>query len=95
MSVPVTLHYKGVRMEPTIIQRENERDPLTVEGKRTDGGSKCTLLAVREVGDSWALYPHGAAQLGVRVAKAEAYKVAQAILANGVQGGRTCGRGET
>jgi hypothetical protein len=75
-------------MEPTIIQRENERDRLTVDGKRTDDGSKCTLLAVREIGDSWALYPHGSAQLGVRVAIAEAYKVAQAILADSAQGGR-------
>lgn len=67
-------------MEATIMQRENERERLTVNGKRTDDGTKCTLLVVSETGGVWALYLHGAAQLGVRIAKADANKVAQAIL---------------
>lgn len=64
------------------MQRENERERLTVNGKRTDDGRKCTLLAVCEVGGTWELYPHGVTQLGVRITKAEADKVAQAILAD-------------
>lgn len=70
-------------MEPAINQRQNERGRLTVDGKCTDDGSKCTLLAVHEIGGSWVLYPHGAAQLGVRVTKAEVRKVAYAILSDG------------
>jgi hypothetical protein len=62
------------------MQRENERSRLTVEGRRTDDGSRCTLLVVHEVGGTWVLYPHGAAQLGVRLDGAAAATVAQAIL---------------
>ena len=67
---------------PTIMQRDNERKRLAVDGKRTDDGRKCTLLAVCEIDGTWALYPHGTAQLGIRITKAEADKVAKAILAN-------------
>lgn len=69
------------RLGPAIMQRENERKRLAVDDKRTDDGSKCTLLAVCETGGTWVLYLHGASQLGVRIANAEADKVAQAILA--------------
>lgn len=72
-------------MEPPIMQRNNERDRMTVDGKRTDDGTKCTLLAVCETGGVWALYLHGVTQLGVRITKAEADKVAQAILADRVK----------
>lgn len=37
-------------------------------------------MLVHEVGGMWAGYPHGAAQLGVRLSRAEALKVAQKIL---------------
>lgn len=66
--------------ELPVMQRDNERSRLAVDGKRTDDGSKCTLVVVHEVGGTWAAYPHGADQLGVRLPRAEAVKVAQAIL---------------
>jgi hypothetical protein len=68
-------------VDDSVMQRENERARLTAAGKRTDDGARCTLLAVREIGGTWALYPHGAGQLGVRLPVAEAEKVARAILA--------------
>lgn len=70
-------------MDPAIMQRENELARLVAEGKRTDGGAMCTLLAVRETGGRWALYPHGAGQLGVRLPKSEAERLARAILGLG------------
>ena len=68
--------------EPVIMQRENERSRTTAAGKRTDNGTRCTMLLVAEVGGMWVFYPHGAAQLGVRIPKAEAVKLARAILAD-------------
>lgn len=62
------------------MQRENEPARFVAAGKRTDDGSVCTLLVVREVGGWWCLYPHGADQLGVRLPRAEALKVAQATV---------------
>lgn len=61
------------------MQRDNERRRLTVPGTRTDNGDHCTLLLVQENGGTWALYPHGATQLGVRVALAAALTMARAI----------------
>ena len=68
-----------------IMQRENERRRLTAAGQRTDDGTACTLLAVRETDGIWALYPHGAEQLGVRLSAQEAQRVAQAIIAGGAE----------
>jgi endonuclease YncB( thermonuclease family) len=65
------------------MQREQERSRLTVDGRRTDDGDRCTLLVVQERTGSWVFYPHGAAQLGVRIAGADAGKLAQAIQADG------------
>ena len=56
---------------------------MTVAGRRTDDGALCTLLLVHEIGDTWACYPHGAAQLGVRLGKPEAVTMARAILGEG------------
>ncbi|MGH3903044.1 MAG: hypothetical protein ACRDTE_02415 [Pseudonocardiaceae bacterium] len=65
----------------TVMQRENETSRVNLDGRRTDDGARCTLVAIRELGGSWALYPHGADKLGVRLHKEEAAKVARAILA--------------
>jgi hypothetical protein len=62
------------------MQRENERSRVVVDGKRTDDGDRCSLVVVHEVSGTWAVYPHGADQLGVRLSKAEAVKTAQTIL---------------
>lgn len=66
------------------MQRENERGRLVAVGKRTDDDTTCTLLAVLETGGNWCLYPHGAGQLGVRLPRSEAERIARAILADGV-----------
>lgn len=62
------------------MQRDNESSRMTAVGKRTDDGTRCTVLAVHEVDGTWVVYPHGAAKLGVRLPLAEAVKVARAIL---------------
>lgn len=67
----------------TVMQRDNERGRVVVQGRRTDDGSRCSLVAVQDHGGGWALYPHGADQLGVRVAGPEAATVANAILTGG------------
>ncbi|HEY2763562.1 MAG TPA: hypothetical protein VGJ13_06045 [Pseudonocardiaceae bacterium] len=71
---------KATDPQPAVMQRENERARLTATGTRTDDDTKCTLLAVSEVGGRWCLYPHGARTLGVRLPKAEAERIARAIL---------------
>ncbi|MGH3539783.1 MAG: hypothetical protein ACRDQJ_16075 [Pseudonocardiaceae bacterium] len=67
-------------MDDVVMQRENELGRMVLVGKRTDDGARCSMLAVRETGQTWALYPHGAGQLGVRVPLAEAARLARAIL---------------
>ncbi|MGQ0774478.1 MAG: hypothetical protein ACT4NY_08690 [Pseudonocardiales bacterium] len=66
--------------EKPVKQHENELSRVVVVGRRTDDGDQCTLVVVREVGGTWALHPHGDGKLEVRLAGAEALKVAQAIL---------------
>ncbi|MDQ3150486.1 MAG: hypothetical protein M3R63_01765 [Actinomycetota bacterium] len=60
--------------------REKEHSRLVADGERTDNGERCSLVLVHETGGTWAAYPHGAAQLGVRLSRTEAVKVAQKIL---------------
>lgn len=60
--------------------REKEHSRLVADGQRTDTGERCSLVLVHETGGTWAVYPHGAAQLGVRLPRAEAVKVAHKIL---------------
>ncbi|MGH3933210.1 MAG: hypothetical protein ACRDTF_24915 [Pseudonocardiaceae bacterium] len=68
-------------MDPwPVTHREKERSRLVVDGLRTDVGELCSLVVVHEVGGTWAWYPHGVAQFGVRLSRAEAVKVAQKIL---------------
>jgi len=67
--------------QPAITQLKDERSRTVVDGHRTDDGDQCTLVVVREVGGTWALYPHGWGRFGVRLPQAEALKVARAILA--------------
>lgn len=65
----------------TVMQRENEITRVVLDGRRTDDGDRCTLIVIRELGGTWAFYPHGMAQLGVRLGKEGAVTVARAILA--------------
>ena len=66
--------------EPAVMQRENERSRVVVEGRRTDDGARCSLIMIHESGGTWALYPHGWDKFGVRLTKANADIVVQAIL---------------
>ena len=68
--------------EPTVMQRENERSRMVVDGKRIDDNTRCSLLVIHEVGGTWVLYPHGWDKFGVRLTKANAEAVAHAILAS-------------
>lgn len=65
-------------MEPhrVVSQTANEHGRLVVDGRRTDDRTRCALLLVQETGDTWALYPHGAGQLGVRLSQEAAQAVA-------------------
>ena len=72
-------------MDPAIMQRENERRRVVVDGRRTDDRSRCELVVVSEVGGTWALYPHGVGKLGVRLPHAEAARIARAILGEDVR----------
>lgn len=55
--------------ELAIMQRAGQRarGRMTAVGPRADDGTKCAVVVVHEVGGMWAMYPHGAAQLGVRL----------------------------
>ncbi|MGH3932570.1 MAG: hypothetical protein ACRDTF_21650 [Pseudonocardiaceae bacterium] len=66
---------------PAVMQRNNERSRVVMDGRRTDDGDRCTLIMIHEVGDTWVFYPHGAGQFGVRLTKVDAVKVAQVVLA--------------
>jgi hypothetical protein len=72
-------------IEPAVMQRENEHNRLTIDGRRTDDGSRCSLLVIHEVGGTVALYPHGGAEFGVRLTQANADALARAILAGATQ----------
>lgn len=66
-------------MTPKIMQQENERSRLVVDGRRTDDHTRCELLIVHEVGGDWVLLQHG--WFGVRLHEATAVKMARSILA--------------
>ena len=66
--------------QPPIMQREHERGRVVADGKRTDDGARCELLAVHEVGGTWCLYPHGGGKFGVRLPKDEAARLGRALL---------------
>lgn len=64
----------------TVMQRENEISRVVLDGRRTDDGERCSVIAIRELGGTWALYPHGANKLGIRLRNDEAATLARAIL---------------
>lgn len=69
-----------VMRDKPITQRANERARVVIVGHRTDDGDLCSLVVVHERTGGWRLYPHGDNKLGVRLAQAEAAKMARAIL---------------
>lgn len=62
---------------PVVMQRENEAGRVVLDGRRTDDGTRCALVVVRERNGTYAIYPHGAAQLGVRLPPADATTTAR------------------
>lgn len=64
------------------MQRDNERRRVVVDGRRTDDGTRCALVVIQERSGSWALYPHGADQLGVRIPGKDALTLGTLIAAD-------------
>jgi hypothetical protein len=65
---------------PAVMPHQNERSRTVIDGRRTDDGDRCALIVIQEVSGVWALYPHGVRKFGVRLTKANADVLAQAIL---------------
>ncbi|MGH3942947.1 MAG: hypothetical protein ACRDTG_30855 [Pseudonocardiaceae bacterium] len=69
-------------MMDVVSQRGNERSRLAVAGRLVADDQVCTVVVIHErAGGAWVIYPHGVGKLGVRLAKADAVRVAEAILA--------------
>ncbi len=65
-----------------VIQRDNEHGRIAVDGRLIADDQQCTFLVIHErTGGTWAIYPHGVGKLGVRLAKVDAVRVAEAIVA--------------
>ncbi|HEX2301251.1 MAG TPA: hypothetical protein VHH34_22570, partial [Pseudonocardiaceae bacterium] len=70
----------GGRALGTVMQRENEISRVVLEGRRTDDGAVCSVVVVHELGGTWAIFPHGMSQFGVRLHTGEMATLAQAVL---------------
>lgn len=67
-------------MDVPVMQRENERGRVVVDGRLADGGGQCTLVAVHYRSPRcWILYPHGGGKLGVVLSEQDATTLAHAI----------------
>ncbi|MGH4023790.1 MAG: hypothetical protein ACRDRV_04310 [Pseudonocardiaceae bacterium] len=64
-----------------VMQRDNERRRVVVDGRRTDDGTRCALVVIHERNGNWALYPHGADQLGVRIPGKDVLALGRIIVA--------------
>lgn len=62
------------------MQRENEADRVVLDGRRTDDGTRCTVVVIRELSGAWAFYPHGIDAFGARLCNDDATTLARAIL---------------
>ena len=65
---------------PAAAAVRRERGRVVVAGRRADDNTRCALVVIHELGGTWSLYPHGVKQFGVRITKADAITMAQAIL---------------
>lgn len=58
----------------------SEQERCAVEGRRIDGGGRCTVIAIRDRRrHGWVLYPHGETGLGVLIAYGDAHALAERI----------------
>jgi hypothetical protein len=64
---------------PETLHSQRECGRVHAQGRRTDDGSRCTLLVIHEADSSWAI--HGLGAPGVRLSKAEMIALAEKILA--------------
>lgn len=64
-----------------VMQRENESARVVVEGRRVDDGTRCTVVAIRELNGCWVFYPHGIGALGARLGRDDAASLARKMLA--------------
>lgn len=58
--------------------QRTERGRLTAHGRRTDDGSRCTLLVIHELGGAWTV--HGLGAPGVRLSGADTVALWEWIL---------------
>lgn len=57
-----------------------EQERCAVEGRRTDGSGRCTVIAIRDrQRHGWVRYPHGVAGLGVLIADDAAHTLVDHI----------------
>ncbi len=71
---------------PDIEHEQRERGRLRAIGKRTDNGSRATLLLVHESDRSWTF--HGLGAPGVRLSEADIVALAASIVKRANQEGR-------
>ena len=63
---------------PETQHQQRERGRLTAHGRRTDDGSRCTLLVIHELDSSWSF--HGLGAPGVKLSQADMVTLAEQIL---------------
>jgi hypothetical protein len=63
---------------PETPHHQPERGRLIVIGRRTDSGTRSTLLVINKIDGSWSF--HGAGAPGVKLSKADAVAVCKSIL---------------
>ncbi|MGH3935822.1 MAG: hypothetical protein ACRDS1_12735 [Pseudonocardiaceae bacterium] len=63
---------------PDIQHQQGERGRLRASGKRTDDGSRTTLLVIHEHDGAWTF--HGLGAPGVKLSKANTIALAESIL---------------
>ena len=64
---------------PETQHQQRERGRIQAQGRRTDDGSRCTLLAIHEIDGAWSF--HGLGAPGVTLSKADVVALAESILA--------------
>ena len=71
---------------PEIQSEQSERGHLRAMGKRTDNGTRTTLLLVHESDRCWTF--HGLGALGVKLSEADTVALAASILKRAEQADR-------
>ncbi|MGH8922460.1 MAG: hypothetical protein ACRD0H_29670 [Actinomycetes bacterium] len=71
---------QSAAVEWPVTTSEKEHSRLVVAGHRVDDGDRCSVVVIHERTGYWGLYPHGFTKFGVRLPRAEAVRMAQAIL---------------